>query len=70
MSLYGSEKGVLDDFDAQLEYIDIYNFLFPQADWGRKSTINKPNLVSMLSNQRRISTGNEPIELYLMTNLK
>ena len=71
MSLYGSERGVLDNcWGPTRIYRYIYNFVFSQAGWRIKSTINKPNLVSTWSNQRRISTGNEPIELDLLTDLK
>ena len=57
MSSYGSERGVLENFDAQIKYIDIDNLVLTQAYWIRKSTSDKHNLVSPQDDHRRASSS-------------
>ena len=67
MSSSGYERGLLDNFNAQLE--DIYNLVFPQDNQIRRSTGKKPpSLVSMQDNRIIQSTGDKPSELDFLTD--
>ena len=63
MSSSGSERGISDEFDAQLEEINIDNLKSKRDYRRRKSTDNESNFVSPRAYHRRASSVNEPPEL-------
>ena len=68
MLLSGSDRGLLYDFDAQLEEIDIDNLVFMRSDWRIQLTGDEPNLVSPWDDQIITSLVDKPPDLFSLTN--